>query len=467
VTDLLWCDATELAALVRRNEVSPRELAEAALGRIDEIDRPINAVVTRFDDRALAAASSIEDEGQPFVGVPFLLKESAQMAGVRATAASAFLRDHIAPSDSELVRRYRAAGLVAIGKTNMPEFGILGTTEPALYGSTRNPWNLERTAGGSSGGAAAAVAAGLVPVAHGGDSGGSIRIPASCCGVVGLKPSRGRNPRAAGTDPGGLSAEHVLTRSIRDCAAVLDATAGPFGGMWCPPPSATFLEATRRSTTPLRIAFTHESPLGFDVDAVCRQAVLDAAELCGQLGHHVEHAAPALGGAELFDAFDAMWMSELAAWIVGAAPDGRIDPSLVEPLTYAIVEVGRTRTAADYQRGLSGAQVAAATVATFHESYNVWLTPTLSRPPVELGWFAQPPDDPLLAYRRDAEFCAFTPVANMTGQPAMSLPLFWSDESLPIGVQLTAAYGDEETLFDLAAQLEAVRPWADRRPTVG
>lgn len=467
MTDLLWRDATDLAGLVRTQEVSPLELAEAALARIDEVDPPINAVVTRFDERALATASSIQDRGQPFVGVPFLLKESAPLEGIRATAASAFLRDHVAPTDSELVRRYRAAGLVAIGKTNMPEFGILGTTEPALYGPTRNPWNLERTAGGSSGGAAAAVAAGLVPVAHGGDSGGSIRIPASCCGVVGLKPSRGRNPRAAGTDPGGLSAEHVLTRSIRDSAAVLDATAGPFGGMWCPPPSGRFVDATRRSTASLRIAFTHESPLGFDVDAVCRDAVVDAAELCEGLGHHVEEAAPALGGDELFEAFDAIWMSELAAWIIGAAPDGRIDPSLVEPLTYAILEVGRTRTAADYQRGISGAQVAAAATASFHERFDVWLTPTLSRPPVELGWFAQPPDDPLLAYRRDAEFCAFTPVANMTGQPAMSLPLFWSDDGLPVGVHLTAAYGDEETLFDLAAQLEAARPWSGRRPPVG
>jgi amidase len=463
--DLAWADATELADLVRRREVRPRELADWTLERIDALDGPINSVVTRFDDLALTWSDGVHDIGQPFFGVPFLVKESAPLAGVRATGASAFLVDRgVVERDGELMRRYRAAGLIPVGKTNMPEFGILGTTEPALFGPTRNPWDLGRTAGGSSGGAAAAVAAGLVPVAHGGDSGGSIRIPASCCGVVGLKPSRGRNPRPAGSDPGGLSAEHVLTRSMRDCAAVLDATAGPFEGSWCPPPMGTFGEAVTRRTAPMRIAFSDRSPLGFEVSEDCRAAVRDAAALCEALGHIVEEDEPAFGGAALFDAFDAIWMSELAAWILGVAEGGALDRGSVEPLTWAIVEVGRTRTAADYQRGVVGAQVAAARAAAFHERRDVWITPTLSRPPVELGWFAQPEDDPLLAYRRDAEFCAFTPVANMTGQPAMSIPLSWNDEGLPIGVQLTAAYGDEETLLDLGGQLEEARPWAERRP---
>lgn len=465
MTDLAWIDATETASLIRRGDLHPREAVAATLERIDSIDPPINAVVTRFDERAIEAAAILEDRQQPFFGVPFLLKESAAMEGVPATAASAFLRDRVAKADSELVRRYRTSGLVAAGKTNMPEFGILGTTEPALFGPTRNPWNLGRTAGGSSGGAAAAVAAGIVPVAHGGDSGGSIRIPASCCGVIGLKPTRGRTPRPPGTDPGGLSAEHVITRSLRDCAALLDATAGPFGGgPWCPPPEGSFAEAVTRGSTPLRIAFTHESPLGFDVHEDCRDAVLDAAALCEELGHEIEEAAPDLGGARLFEAFDLIWMSELASWILGVATAGELDPAQVEPLTWAIVEVGRKRTAAEYQRGLAGAQVAAATAASFHEHYDVWLTPTLSMPPVELGWFDQPPYDPLRAYRRDAEFCAFTPVANMTGQPAMSVPLSWNDEGLPVGVQLTAASGDEETLFDLAGQLETARPWGGKRP---
>jgi amidase len=467
VTDLAWMDATDLAAMVRRRQVTPRELVEAALGRIDAVDPTINAVVTRFDDLAMEAADRLEDRGQPFLGVPYLLKESAWMAGVRASSASALLRDRIADSDSELVRRYREAGLVAVGKANMSEFGILGTTEPVLFGPTRNPWDPTRTAGGSSGGSAAAVSAGLVPIAHGGDSGGSIRIPASCCGIVGLKPSRGRNPMPPGADVGGLTAQHVLTRSVRDSAALLDATAGPYGGgPWAPPPRTTFAAAVERGSTGLRIAFSAESPLGFPVHAECVAAVRDAAALCASLGHVVEEATPSFDEERLFEAFDLIWTSELASWISTTAKDGELDRSLVEPLSWAIVEVGRSRTAADYQRGLAGAQVAAAAAAAFHERYDLWLTPTLGAPPVPLGWLSQPPDDPLRAYRRDAEFCAFTPIANMTGQPAISLPLFWNEDGLPIGVQCTAAFGAEEVLFDLAGELERARPWAARRPPI-
>jgi amidase len=467
VTDLAWMDAIDLAAMVRRREVTPRELVEAALARIDAVDPAINAVVTRFDDLALRAADTVEDRGQPFFGVPYLLKESASMAGVRASSASALLRDRVADSDSELVRRYREAGLIPVGKANMSEFGILGTTEPSLFGPTRNPWDPTRTPGGSSGGSAAAVAAGLVPIAHGGDSGGSIRIPASCCGIVGLKPSRGRNPMPPGADVGGLTAQHVLARTVRDCAALLDATAGPYGGgPWVPPPQETFAAAVERGSTRLRIAFSAESPLGFPVHPDCVAAVQDAAALCASLGHVVNEGGPDLDGERLFETFDLIWTSELASWISSATKEGELDRLLVEPLSWAIVEVGRSRSAADYQRGLVGAQVAAAAAASFHERYDVWLTPTLGAPPVVLGWLAQPPDDPLRAYRRDAEFCAFTPVANMTGQPAISLPLFWNAEGLPIGVQCTAAFGAEEALLDLAGQLERARPWAGLRPPI-
>ena len=467
MTDLAWMDATDLAAMVRRRQVTPRELVEKTLGRIDAVDPAINAVVTRFDDLALQAADRLEDRGQPFLGVPYLLKESAWMANARASSASTLLRDRIADSDSELVRRYRTAGLVVVGKANMSEFGILGTTEPVLFGPTRNPWDPTRTAGGSSGGSAAAVSAGLVSIAHGGDSGGSIRIPASCCGIVGLKPSRGRNPMPPGADVGGLTAQHVLTRTVRDSAALLDATAGPYGGGPCvPPPRTSFAAAVERESTALRIAFGVESPLAFPVHADCVAAVRYAAALCASLGHVVEEATPLFDEERLFEAFDLIWTSELASWISATAKNGELDRSLVEPLSWAIVEVGRSRTAADYQRGLAGAQVAAAAAAAFHERYDVWLTPTLGAPPVALGWLSQPRDDPLRAYRRDAEFCAFTPIANMTGQPAVSLPLFWNGDGLPIGVQCTAAFGAEEVLFDLAGQLERARPWAARRPLI-
>jgi amidase len=465
--DLDWIDATKLADLVRKREISPRDAVEAALTRIDERDGTINAVVTRMDDAALDRANQSFDLSQPFPGVPFLVKESASVAGVRASAASRYLRDIVAECDSELVTRYRRAGLIILGKTNMPEFGILGTTEPALFGPTRNPWDISRTAGGSSGGSAAAVAAGFVSMAHGGDSGGSIRIPASCCGVVGLKPSRWRNPQTPGSDVAGLSAEHAITRTVRDCARLLDATMDRHGtaGFVCPNPKDSFLRAATRDPPRLRVAFSGTSPLGFNVSDDCIAAVKHAAAQCEALGHEVEEGAPAFEPV-LFDSFDALWMSELAEWIDTALQRDhrRSLKDETEPLTRAVLEIGRKRTAADFQRGLAGAQIAAARAAQFHKTFDVWMTPTLAAPPPLLGWFEQPEDDPLQAYRRDAEFCAFTPVANMTGQPAMSVPLHWNEQGLPIGVQLTAAFGKEDVLFALAGQLERAMGFASKHP---
>lgn len=465
--DIDWLDATELADRIRAQEITPREAVEATLARIDELNDAINAVVTRMDDSALDRADQSFDPSRPFSGVPFLVKESAAVAGVRASGASRYLQDRICRQDSDLVAAYRRAGLVFVGKTNMPEFGILGTTEPELFGPTRNPWNLARTAGGSSGGSAAAVAAGIVSMAHGGDSGGSIRIPASCCGVVGLKPSRWRNPQVPGSNVAGLSAEHAITRSVRDCAALLDATMdrGGSAGFPCPRSKGSFFSAATRDPAPLRIGFSGISPLGFEVSRDCLAAVKHAAAQCEALGHHVEEAAPAFEPG-LFERFDALWMPELAKWIEVAlqGDDARPGDDEIEPLTRAVIEIGRKRTAADFQRGLSGAQIAAARATEFHRSFDVWMTPTLGAPPVLLGWIEQPQDDPLQAYRRDAEFCSFTPIANMTGQPAMSVPLYWNEESLPIGVQLTAAFGREDVLFGLAGQLERANAWTSKRP---
>jgi amidase len=466
--DLAWVDATELANLILAGEITPREAVEATLSRIDEVDPSINAVVTRMDEAALDRAVQGFKPSQPFAGVPFLVKESAAVAGVRASSASRCLRDHVAEGDSELIRRYRRAGLVLVGKANMPEFGILGTTEPELFGPTRNPWDTSRTAGGSSGGSAAAVAAGLVPMAHGGDSGGSIRIPASCCGVVGLKPSRWRNPQFPGSDVAGLSAEHAITRSVRDCARLLDATmdSESSAGFTCPHPDGTFYHAVTHDPARLRIAFSCTSPLGFDVSRDCATAVEQAAMRSEALGHDVEEGAPAFDPG-LFGSFDALWMPELARWIDATlGRDGAGSIEQTEPLTRAIVNLGRRRTAAEFQRGLEGAQIAAARAAEFHKSVDVWLTPTLASPPPSLGWFEQPEEDPLQAYRRDAEFCAFTPVANMTGQPAMSLPLHWNKDGLPIGVQLTAAFGQEAVLLALAGQLERSCGWTLTHPPI-
>jgi amidase len=467
--DLEWLDATALADRVRNREIAPREAVEAALTRIDELNATINAVVTRMDNEALDRANQGFDLSHPFPGVPFVVKESAPVAGVRASSASRYLRDNVAERDSELVTRYRRAGLILIGKTNMPEFGILGTTEPVVFGPTRNPWDTSRTAGGSSGGSAAAVAAGFVSMAHGSDAGGSIRIPASCCGVVGLKPSRWRNPQVAGRNVAGLSAEHAITRTVRDCARLLDATMDRDGnaGFICPQPKDSFFRAVMRDPPRLRVAFSGASPLGFDVRGDCIAAVEHAAAQCEALGHDVQEGAPAFERG-LFDSFDALWMAELAQWIDADLEHdrGRSLEDETEPLTRAILDIGRRRTAADFQRGLAGAQIAAARAAEFHRIFDVWITPTLAAPPVPLGWFEQPEDDPLHAYRRDAEFCAFTPIANMTGQPAMSVPLYWNDQGLPIGVQLTAAFGKEDVLFGLAGQLERAARWTNRHPPI-
>jgi amidase len=463
--DLNWIDATDAAELLRRKEVTSLELVTASLSRMEEVNPTLNCVVERLDERALEAARHPRGDGSRFDGVPFLVKETAELAGTGWTAASYLTKDRRCATDSELMRRYLASGLVPIGKTNLPEFGILGTTEPRFFGPTRNPWDLSRSPGGSSGGSAAAVAAGVVPMAHGSDAGGSIRIPASCCGVVGLKPSRHRNPTAPGSNPAGLTGEHVLTRSVRDCAAALDATAGPYAGRGrFSAETLTFEEAAQNDPGDLRLGFSTRSPLGFAVTGQCAEAVIEAARTCETLGHHVDEVAPAFGDG-LFAAFDVIWTSQLAASVARALGALKEPPeNSVEPLTRAIWELGRNRSANEYIQALAEVDRAFAIAAAFHESYDLWLTPTVASPPPRLGWFEQPPEDPLLAYRRDAEFCAFTPVANMTGQPAISLPLCWTDDGLPIGIQVTGAVGAEIVLIGLAGQLERARPWRRRPP---
>lgn len=467
-----FMDATAQAELVRKKEVKPIELVDAAIERIERLNPKLNAVITPMYEQAREAAQGTLPEG-PFRGVPYLLKDLvASYAGTRMAWGSAFMRNFVPDHDSELVGRLKRAGLVFLGKTNTPEFGIVPTTEPMLFGATRNPWDLGRTTGGSSGGSAAAVAAGMVPMAHANDGGGSIRIPASCCGLFGLKPTRARNPLGpdVGDLLGGLAVEHAVSHSVRDSAALLDATAGPDVGdpYWAPPPVRPYAQEVGIDPGRLRIAFSTKAPTGSAIHSDCVQAVRDAATLCTDLGHEVSEGAPEINGQLLVRAFTAVWAAGTASGIDGFAfLTGRTPkPDQFEPLTWALYEMGHRTTGSEYLMSRTMLQQISRQVARFFEKYDIWLTPTLAEPPLPLGWFDAAPDNPMRGFERAVDFVPFTPIANATGQPAMSVPLYWNKEGLPVGTHFFGRFGDEGTLFRLAAQLESARPWADRRPPV-
>ena len=465
-------DATALAALVRRKEVSPLELVEAAIARIERLNPLLNAVVSTLYDDARRVAEGPLPEGL-FTGVPFLLKDAVSAyKGSRLTQGSAFLGDYVCDHDSELVVRLKKAGLIVLGKTNTPEFTIMGTTEPHRYGPTRNPWETGRMAGGSSGGAAAAVAAGLVPMAHATDTGGSIRIPASCCGVFGLKPTRARNSLSPdyGDMLSGLVVEHAVTRSVRDSAALLDATAGPAPGdpYWAPPPARPFREEVMAPPGRLRVALSVEAPAGVAVHPDCVRATQDVAALCAGLGHEVVEGSPVIDNDALGAAINTV-VAVGVAWDVGhwARTLGtRPSAEALEPLTWALYEQGCRTSGPDYLTAIEHLQRVSRQVARFFGEHDVWLTPTLSNPPLPLGSLESSPEDPLRGYNRDWQNCPFTALCNVTGQPGISVPLWWNGENLPIGVHFMGRFGDEATLFRLAGQLEQARPWANRRPPV-
>ncbi|HEV2498635.1 MAG TPA: amidase [Terriglobia bacterium] len=473
-TELASLDGLGLAALVERKEVKPLDLVEAAIDRISRLNPKINAVIyPLFDEaRALARNEAALPQGA-FRGVPYLIKDLVSAyAGAPMTSGSAFLRNYRPSYDSVLISRLKRAGLIIVGKTNIPELGLLPTTEPRLFGPTRNPWNLDRTAGGSSGGSSAAVAARMVPMAHANDGGGSIRMPASCCGVFGLKPTRGRislGP-AIGDAMGGLVVEHAVTLSVRDSAALLDATAGPSAGdpYWAQPPVRPFSQEVGSDPGQLLIALSKSPVIKTPVHADCIRAVEDAVALCRGLGHEVTEDSPKLNGDFLIQMFMTVWAAGAAASIDGAAAvTGKApDESGFEPGTWALYQIGRGISASDYLRALDALQSISRTVAQFMERYDVWLTPTLGSPPMPLGWLSAPPLDALEAQQRTIAFAAFTPLSNVTGQPAMSVPLYWNKEGLPIGTHFAGRYGDEATLFRLAAQLEAARPWIRRIPPI-
>jgi amidase len=462
-------DATALAQLVRAKEVKPVELVQAAIDRIESINPQINAVVTKMYDEALTLARAEPGDG-PFAGVPLLLKDLvAGYEGVPMSSGSLFGKDYRPVRDSDLVVRYKGAGLITLGKTNTPEFGLLPTTEPELFGPTRNPWNPNLTAGGSSGGSAAAVAVRMVPMAHGNDGGGSIRIPASCCGVFGLKPTRARNPLGpyVGDVFSGLVAEHALTRTVRDSAALLDATSGYSpGDPYCAPePARPFAREIGAAPGKLRIAYSTKTPLGTPIHADCIDAVADACRLLTDLGHRVFEAAPPLDGEAIWKYFLDIWAAGVT-WTVGNMTHtiGRMPKEgELEPITVFYNEMGKKVAAADYLTAVQYFQLMTRQIAEFMTGYDVLLTPTLGSPPLPLGSFVPTLEDPLVS-RVAAEFVPFTPLCNMTGQPAMSVPLYWNAENLPVGTHFIGRYGDEATLFRLASQLEEARPWAGRRP---
>lgn len=470
--DFAELDATACAALVRNREVTSSELVDAAIDRAEQVNGALNAVVTEMYEHARGVARDHPGAGI-FAGVPFLMKDFlAEVEGVRFTESIPFLADYVPSEDSELVRRFRAAGLVFIGKTNTPALAVGATTEPRMFGPTHNPWDTARTPGGSSGGAAAAVSARVVPMAHGNDAGGSIRIPASCCALVGLKPSRGRVSLAPhyGDLFSGLVSELGLTRTVRDTAGLLDAVAGPAVGepYFTPPPERSFMGETGRAPGVLRIGFSAVTPLGDSIDAECEQAVRDAAALCESLGHAVEEAPPDYDADRLWQTFTTV-MSGGAAWAIadwarrtGKAPTREG----FEPFVWAFAERGRALGADAYLLALQDMQCAVRELSRYFERFDLWLTPTLGEPPVELGTLVYDGGDPFELRMRTAKFSPYTYITNASGQPAISLPLHWTRDNLPVGVQFAAPWGEEATLIRLAAQLEAAKPWHHRRPGI-
>lgn len=468
-------DATAQAQLVRDGEASAAELAEAAIARIEATNPELNAVIHPLFEEGLEAARGELPDG-PFRGVPFLLKDlGAAFAGQPLHLGMQYLkdRDFRAPVDTYLAQRFRAAGLVTIGKTNCPELGILPTTEPRAYGATRNPWDPSRSAGGSSGGSAAAVAAGMVPMAHANDGGGSIRIPAANCGLVGLKPSRQRISEGplAGDFMSGLTAELCVSRSVRDTAALLEAVHGAAPGdpYVAPPPLRPYTEEVGADPGRLRIALWTETPIERDADPQVLAAANAAAGLLEGCGHTVDQPdLSALVAMDLVDSFLVRWAAGQAQALdqlgmVGGAPIGRED---VEPLTWALAEIGRERSAGEYLAAVGGHQALSRLLAGVHESgFDLLLTPTLGEPPPLLGAFDDSGPDPMAAFERAFLSGCFTGAFNVSGQPAISLPLHWSEDGLPIGVQLAAPLGREDVLLRVASQLEEAAPWADRIPS--
>jgi amidase len=466
-------DGLGMAECVAKKQVSPAELLEEAIARAERLNPALNAVILKDYERARTTVKGTLPQGA-FTGVPFLLKDiSLQFRGTPTRQGSKFFPPFPSDHDSFLMARFRKAGLVAFGKTNVPEFGLLPTTEGRLYGPAHNPWNLAHSTGGSSGGSAAAVAAGIVPLAHANDGGGSIRIPASCCGLVGLKPSRGRV--SVGPDLGeavdGLAIDLVVSRSVRDTAAALDAAGGAEpGDPYAPPPApASYLLASQEEPKRLRIGFATKRLDGVPVHPDCIAAVEHAARLCEGLGHEVTEASPGIDLEMLMPSFSAVWCSNLAAVIDFIARLTGQTPGLdnLEGLTLGYYEAGKAVTASRYVQAKMMLNQVTRMAAKFHQSCDLWLTATLGSPPWKLGTIDIDEPDAEKAMAMLSEYVPYTPIQNVTGQPAINLPLSWNASGLPIGVQFVAPFGDELTLLRLATQIERAQPWFGRYGTIG
>jgi amidase len=468
-SDLMFRGATELAGMVRSGELSARELVETSLRRIEELNPALNAFVDVDAERALAAADAVgPGDERPFAGVPIAIKNNRPVQGLRLTYGCSLMAENLCDYDHNITRRLKQAGFVIVGTTTLPEYGILPVSEARLFGPTRNPWDLERTPGGSSGGSAAAVAAGLVPVAHGNDGGGSIRIPAACCGLVGLKPSRGRISPAPELGDSSLGIDGVLTRTVADTAAILDVLAGyePGDATWAPPPPEPFAAAATEQPRRLRIAATTTPPIpGATVDPASVQAVADAADLLRSLGHDVEEVVPPWQVEGLQELFGAVFSVQISLSIAYSGLVAGREPSAedMEPMSWAIFSMVRKLGAVEGMAAIVQLQAHTRQLVSFLEPYDALLTPALAERPLPLGTLDPAAPEPLSTFTRSGLFTPFTPVFNASGQPGISLPLYEGEDGLPLGVQIVGRPAGEGALLALAAQLEEANPWAQRR----
>jgi amidase len=464
----MFSGATELARMVRSGEISARELVQCSLERIEELNPKLNAFVQVDAERALATAEQIgPGDERPFAGVPVAIKNNRPVAGMRLTYGCSLMSEHVSDYDHNVTRRLKQAGFVVVGTTTLPEYGILPTSEARLFGPTRNPWDLERTPGGSSGGSAAAVAAGMVPVAHGNDGGGSIRIPAACCGLVGLKAARGRVSLAPELGESSLTVDGVLTRTVADTAAILDVLAGyePGDATWAPPPAEAFAVSAQRPPRAMRIAATTLPPVSdATVDPVCAEAVSEAAELLRSLGHDVQEVDPPWRDDGLRELFGAVFSTHISLSIAYSGIIAGREPTAddMEPMSWAIFSMVAKMGAVQSMAAGVQLQAFARRLVSFLEPYDALLTPALAERPLALGTLDTAAAEPMSTFTRSGLFTPFTPIFNATGQPGISLPLMQGEDGLPLGVQIVGRPAGESELLALSAQLEDAQPWAQR-----
>ena len=472
--DTRWLDATAQAELVATGKVSPVEMVNAAIERVERYDGALNALTYRWFEAARELASSSQLPEGPFRGVPYLLKDlyAAEAGKPLSNGSKAYkAADYVSSEDTTLVSRYKASGLISIGRSNSPEFGSVPVTEPEAWGPTRNPWDLSRTPGGSSGGSAAAVAAGIVPIAHASDGGGSIRIPASCCGLVGLKVSQGRISMGPTRDESNLGVEHCVSRSVRDSARLLDATHGPGIGdvIIAPTPRRPFIDEVGADPGRLRIGLLDFNPRGGDVHADCVEGVHKTAKLLESLGHHVEPGFPDIfSDNEIGRAFSMLWSTNMGTAIrrFSEALGREMTPNDIEAMNWAQAEFAKGVNGVDFSLAqASSIQFRRAIQSWWTKGWDLLLTPTLAAPPLPIGSMPNNPERPMTPLMTAGAWVAFTSQFNISGQPAISLPLHRNADGLPIGMQLVAAYGREDLLIRVASQLEQAAPWAHLTPS--